>query len=93
MAWSAARKLRRSVDNLRRVVAVELVCAARAIDLRAPLAPAAGTGAAVAALRERVDGPGPDRWLSPELGAAEDLLRTGAVLDAVETAIGPLDVV
>ena len=49
MAWSAARKLRRSVDNLRRVLAVELVCAARAIDLRAPLAPAAGTGAAVAA--------------------------------------------
>ncbi len=93
MAWSAARKLRRAVDNLRRVLAVELVCAARAIDLRAPLAPAAGTGAAVAALRERVDGAGPDRWLSPELGAAEDLLRSGAVLDAVESAIGPLDVV
>ena len=69
------------------------MCAARAIDLRAPLAPAAGTGAAVAALRERVDGPGPDRWLSPELAAAEDLLRSGAVLDAVESAIGPLDVV
>ncbi len=69
-------------------------CARRvAIDLRAPLAPAAGTGAAVDALRERVDGAGPDRWLSPELGAAEDLLRSGAVLDAVESAIGPLDVV
>ena len=64
-----------------------------AIDLRAPLAPAAGTGAAVGALRERVDGPGPDRWLSPELAAAEELLRSGAVLDAVESAIGPLDVV
>ena len=38
-------------------------------------------------------GAGPDRWLSPELGAAEDLLRSGAVLDAVESAIGPLDVV
>ncbi len=93
MAWSAARKLRRSIDNLRRIVAVELVCAARAIDLRDPLAPAAGTGAAVTTLRERVAGPGPDRWLSPELGAAEDLLRSGALLDAVETAIGPLDVV
>ena len=46
MAWAAARKLRRGVDNLRRVLAVELVCAARRLDLRAPLAPAAGTGAA-----------------------------------------------
>jgi histidine ammonia-lyase len=93
MAWAAARKLRRSVGNLRRVLAVELVCAARAIDLRAPLTPAAGTGAAVGALRGRVDGPGPDRWLSPELGAAEELMRSGAVLGAVESAIGPLDVV
>ena len=46
-----------------------------------------------ARLRGRVDGAGPDRWLSPELGAAEDLMRSGAVLDAVESAIGPLDVV
>jgi histidine ammonia-lyase len=93
MAWSAARKLRRAIDNLRRVLAVELVCAARAIDLRAPLSPAAGTGSAVGALRARVGGAGPDRLLSPELVAAEDLMRSGAVLDAVESAIGPLDVV
>jgi histidine ammonia-lyase len=93
MAWSAARKLRRTVDNLRRVLAVELVCAARAIELRAPLTPAPGTGSAVDSLRERVDGVGPDRWLSPELGAAEELLRSGDLLDAVESTIGPLDVV
>jgi histidine ammonia-lyase len=91
MAWSAARKLRRAVANLRRVLAIELVCAARALELRAPLAPAAGTGAAVAALRAHVGGAGPDRWLSPELGLAEELLRSGAVLDAVTAAIGPLD--
>jgi len=89
--WAAARKLRRSVDALRRVLAVELVCASAAIDLRGPLQPAAGTGAALATLREVVGGPGPDRWLSPDLRAAEDLLRTGAVLDAVEAAIGSLD--
>jgi histidine ammonia-lyase len=93
MAWSAARKLRRTVDNVRRVLAVELVCAARAIELRAPLTPAPGTGSAVDSLRERVDGVGPDRWLSPELGAAEELLRSGDLLDAVESTIGPLDVV
>ena len=90
--WAAARKLRKSVANLRRVLAVELVCAASAIDLRGPLQPAAGTGAALQVLRERVAGPGPDRWLSPDLRTAEQLLADGSVLRAVETAIGPLEV-
>ncbi len=91
MAWSAARKLRRSVDTVRRVLAVELLCAGAALDLRGPLEPAAGTGAALAVLRSAVGPTGPDRWLSPDLLAAEDLLRSGAVLDAVTAAIGPLD--
>ncbi|MDP2290841.1 MAG: histidine ammonia-lyase [Actinomycetota bacterium] len=90
--WAAARKLRRTVANLRRVLAVELVCAAAAIDLRGPLQPAAGTGAAVHVLRERVSGPGPDRWLSPDLRTAEQLLADGSVLTAVESAVGALEV-
>ena len=90
--WAAACKLRRSVANLRRVLAVELVCAAAAIDLRGPLQPSAGTGAALHVLREQVAGPGPDRWLSPDLRTAELLLADGSVLAAVETAIGPLEV-
>src|SRR4029079_17523910 len=40
MGWAAGRKLRRAVDGLTRVVAVELMTAARGLDLRAPLAPA-----------------------------------------------------
>jgi histidine ammonia-lyase len=90
MGWGAARKLRESVANLRRIIAVELVCAARGLDLRAPLAPAAGTGAALRALRERVAGPGPDRQVAPDLAAAEDLIAAGALLDAVEAKIGAL---
>jgi len=90
--WAAARKLRRSVDNLRRILAVELVSAAAAIDLRAPLSPSPATGAAIDVLRGRVGGPGPDRWLSPDLRAAEQLLADGSVLAAVESAIGTLEV-
>ena len=90
--WAAARKLRRSVANLRRILAVELVCAGAALDLRAPLRPGPGTAAALAALRGAVDGPGPDRWLSPDLGAAEAQLVDGSLLDAVESVIGPLEV-
>jgi histidine ammonia-lyase len=88
MGWGAARKLRASLANLTRILAVELVCAARALDLRAPLAPAAGTAAAREALRRWVGGPGPDRWLSPELLGAES--RCTEVLAEVEDAIGAL---
>ncbi len=42
MGWSAARKLRRAVDGLTTVLAVELLTAARALDLRAPLKPRPG---------------------------------------------------
>ncbi|HEY3193206.1 MAG TPA: histidine ammonia-lyase, partial [Solirubrobacterales bacterium] len=38
MAWGAARKLRAALDNFRRILAVEAVCAARGLELRAPLA-------------------------------------------------------
>ncbi|HMJ33484.1 MAG TPA: histidine ammonia-lyase [Baekduia sp.] len=90
MGWSAARKLRASVANLGRILAIELVCAAHALDLRAPLAPAAGTAAALRALRELVAGPGPDRWLSPDLVAAEQLVFDGTLVAAVEAEVGPL---
>lgn len=91
MGWSAARKLRRSVDGLSRVLAIELLTAARALDFRAPLVPAAGTGAARALVRTRVEPAGPDRWLSPEIEAAHELVMSGAVVSAVEGAIGEME--
>ena len=91
MGWSAARKLRRSVDALTRVLAIEILTAARALDFRAPLAPAAATGAAVAVLRGKVAGPGPDRWLAPEIEAAVALVRGGELLEAAQRFAGPLD--
>ena len=56
MGWGAARKLRTVLANLGRILAVELTCAARALDLRAPLEPAAGTAAALAAVRAAIPG-------------------------------------
>ncbi len=83
MGWSAARKLRRAVEGLRTVLAVELLTAARALDLRAPLRPAPATAAVLDLLRTRVAGPGPDRHMAPEIAAAEELIRSGAVREAV----------
>ncbi|KAA1423870.1 histidine ammonia-lyase [Mumia zhuanghuii] len=79
LGWSAARKLRRSLDALTRVLAIEVMVAARGIDLRAPLAPAPMTGAAIRTLRQQVPGPGPDRFLAPEIDATVDLVRTGTL--------------
>lgn len=74
MGWHAARKLRKVVDNLRRILAVELIAAARAVELRAPLKPAPVTGELISILRERVPGMGPDRDLGEELAQAYELL-------------------
>ena len=90
MGWSAGRKLRRAVDGLQRVLAVELLTAARALDLRAPLEPAAATEAVRALLRTHVAGPGPDRHLAPEIESVAELVRSGAVVAAAETVTGPL---
>ena len=90
MGWSGARKLRRSLDLLTRVLAIEILTAARALDLRAPLPPAAPTAAVVAALRESVPGVGPDRHLAPEIDAAVRGVHDRTLLSAAESVTGPL---
>jgi histidine ammonia-lyase len=85
MGWNAARKLRRAVDGVRRVVAIEVMTAARGIDLRA-IPPAAVTGAVVARLRESVAGPGPDRFLAPDIEDTVALVASGALLEAARAA-------
>ncbi|PJK20321.1 histidine ammonia-lyase [Mycolicibacterium goodii] len=90
MGWSAARKLRRALDGLRSVLAIEILTAARALDLRAPLSPAPATGAVVKALRDRVAGPGPDRYLAPEIETAAAMVGNGVIVAAAESVIGPL---
>jgi histidine ammonia-lyase len=92
MGWSAARKLRRAIDGLTRVLAIELLTAARALDLRSPLTPAPATAAVVAGLRARsVAGPGGDRFLSPEIEMAVDYVKSGDAVRAAETVTGPLE--
>ena len=91
MGWSAARKLRTAIGNLNRILAVELYAATRGIELRHGLTPAPASQAAIEALREAgVQGPGPDRFLAPDLEAADVFVRSGKLVTAVETVTGPL---
>ncbi|WP_273652874.1 histidine ammonia-lyase [Cellulomonas fimi] len=90
MGWHAARKLRRAVDALGRVLAIEVLTATRALDLRAPLAPAPATGAVRDLLRTRgVAGPGPDAHLSPDLETVAALVASGEVLAAADAVTSP----
>ena len=85
MGWAAARKLRRAIDGLTRVLAIEILTAARALDLRAPLRPARATAAVRDAVRAAgVDGPGPDRHLAPEIEVVVGLVADGALLRATD---------
>jgi histidine ammonia-lyase len=90
MGMTAARHARDVVANAEVVVALEALVAAQALDLRAPLAPAAGTRAARDAIRGRAAFLEADRELGPDIGAITDLVRTGGLLEAAEGAIGAL---
>ncbi len=87
MGWAAARKLRRGIDGLARVLAIEVLTGARAIDLRAPLEPGAATGAVRDLVRTVARGPGHDHFLSPDIEAVTDLVISGKVADAAEGAV------
>ncbi|WP_419705964.1 histidine ammonia-lyase [Promicromonospora sp. NFX87] len=90
MGWSGARKLRRSVDGLTRVLAIEVLTATRALDFRTE-APAAGTGAVHDAVRAVVPGPGPDRYLAPEIEHVVQLVAAGRITAVAASAVGQLD--
>jgi histidine ammonia-lyase len=88
MGWSAAVKLRQLLENLARVLAVELLCASCALDLRAPLLPGPATAAVRDLVRTRIGPPGPDRFLAPDLAAAAELVSSGAVVACASSAVG-----
>lgn len=88
MGWGAMRQLRLALDNLSRVLAVELLAAARALDYRAPLQPAAATGAALAAVRQRIPAAGADIFMARNLELADEMVRDGSVLEAAQAVIG-----
>jgi len=80
MGWAAARKLRRAIDGLTRVLAIEVMTASRGLALRAPLEPGEATVAVCSLVASVGAVPGPDRFLSPEIEAVTGLVGTGEVV-------------
>ncbi|QEY65346.1 histidine ammonia-lyase [Metapseudomonas lalkuanensis] len=90
LGTSAALKLGRSVENCRRILAIEYLLAAQAFEFHKPKGFGAGTGAAWEALRERVPAYDQDRWLAPDIARAADLLADRSALDGITARIGGL---
>lgn len=91
MGWHSGRKLRRAIDGLTRVLAIELLTSTRALDFRIAAAegtPAPATNAVHALFRTRIAAPDTDDFLSPDITAAYELVSNGHVLAAAESAIG-----
>ncbi|NTW39037.1 MAG: histidine ammonia-lyase [Cellulomonadaceae bacterium] len=86
MGWSAGLKLRTAVEGLTQVLAIELLTAARAIDLRAA-EPSSAAAAVIEVLRQAVPGPGPDRYLAPDIAVAADLVASGRAVALARAAV------
>jgi histidine ammonia-lyase len=90
MGPGAAFKLRSILENTAPILAIQMMCAAQAMDFRAPLKPGRGTGVACREIRKKVAHLEDDRPLYPDINAITDLVRRNVVLDAVESDLGPL---
>jgi histidine ammonia-lyase len=90
MGVTAARHAARVVANTANVLAIELIAGAAGLDCGEPLRPGDGVAVAQRALREVVAPLVHDRYLAPDLAAAADLILSGRLVAAVESACGPL---
>jgi histidine ammonia-lyase len=90
MGWSAGRKLRQILENLERILGIEALCAAQALDLRAPPQPGPATSAVLGRIRREVPFMGNDRFLSPDVRKAEELVRSGELVRAASEVVGPV---
>lgn len=88
MGMTSARHARDCVDIAEQVIALEVLGAAQALDLRAPLRAGIGSAAALAAVRERVAFLEEDRELWPDIAAVTERVRDGALVSAAEAGTG-----
>ncbi|MFM7649967.1 MAG: aromatic amino acid lyase, partial [Acidimicrobiaceae bacterium] len=91
MGWNAARKLRLAINNLRRILSIEILTATRAIDFRTPLTASPALMNVHAEVRKVVGRPGPDKVLADEMKLVDDLAKSPSMRRAAELITGPLN--
>ena len=93
MGWAAGRKLRRSIPAFARVLAVELICGARAFDFRKPVEPSPAGKAVYGVIRRYanpIDAQTRDTWTTPQIEGVAGAIMRGEILAAAESAVGAL---
>ncbi|MHC5109310.1 MAG: histidine ammonia-lyase [Planctomycetota bacterium] len=90
MGARAAVKCLEVLENTETVLAIEQLCAAQALDFRAPLGPGKGTGAAHAVIRQAISHADMDRTFGEDIARSLNLLRGREILRTVEQEIGEL---
>ncbi len=91
MGMTSAIKTRQIIDNACAVVGIELLCAAQAADFRKPHKLGKGTNAVYELIREHIPYMKEDRPLYNDINKIAELVRTGKILEAAESAIGKLN--
>ncbi len=90
MAAHGAVRLGRMLENLNRILGVELLCAAQGVGFRAPLTTSEPLARVVATLRETIPVLAEDRYLAPDLERAAMLVCSGAIVTSAATPMPPL---
>jgi histidine ammonia-lyase len=91
MGMTAARKARAVVTNVEQIVAIEALCAAQAREFHGELEPGKGARAAYELVRAHVAPLDRDRYLADDIEKVHELITSGALVEAVEDAVGPLE--
>ena len=90
MGMTTTQKTRQIIDNCYGVLAIEMVAAAQALDIREGT-PGDGVNAAHKVIRKYIEHLDDDRPLFPDNDRMVEILQSGELLEAVENAIGKLD--
>lgn len=90
MSAFAARKCRRVLENVRRVVALEVLCASQGLEFLKPLRPGTGVAAALRRVRQDIAFLDRDRFLQRDVLHATNPFFLSEIVEEVERAIGGL---
>ncbi len=91
MSMTSAVKSKKILSNACTVLAIEMMAAAQALEFRAPVKPGPGVKAAYDVVRSYVSHLEEDRPLYDDINRLTEVVRSGEILDAVESAVGKLD--
>jgi histidine ammonia-lyase len=91
MGTISARKFREVVKNTEKVIAIELLCSAQAMDLFTNMKPGEGTLVAYQTIRKAIPHVDRDRILSKDIESMMHLMRSGKIIDKVEKVVGKLE--